>query len=153
MSSFHCNIYIFFMWKFDSSFLYMKNELVAVSQVLKPTTRQKLRFEGEMYQKVLSEYLQTVPSYLGGKCACTKCSKLNSCNMQPPSRHEEICNVEQPATDFSDDEDPSYMTYEIDNQMNDTCDQVLRTAVMGVLMFWVLMALMAGLPDLVPMRR
>ena len=141
------------MWKFDSSFLYMKNELVAVSQVLKPTTRQKLRFEGEMYQKVLSEYLQTVPSYLGGKCACTKCSKLNSCNMQPPSRHEESSNVEQPATDCSDDEDPFYMTYEIDNQMNDTCDQVLRTAVMGVLMFWVLMALMAGLPDLVPMRR
>lgn len=118
-------------------------------QVLKPITRQKLRFEGEMYLKVLSEHLQTLPSYLGGKCACIKCSKLN--NMHQPSTDEETSNVE-PITDSSDDEDLSYLTYQIDDQMNDTCDQVLRTAVMGVLMFWVLMAVMAGLPDLVPMR-
>lgn len=71
--------------------------------------------------------------------------------MHQPSTDEETSNVE-PITDSSDDEDLSYLTYQIDDQMNDTCDQVLRTAVMGVLMFWVLMAVMAGLPDLVPMR-
>lgn len=129
----------------------MKHGLVALAQVLKPTTRQKLRFEGEMYQKLLSEHLQVLPSYLGGKCACTKCSKLNSCNIQPRSSTDETSNVE-PVTDTSDDEDRIDLTYQIDNQINDTCDQVLRSAVICVLMFWVLMSLMAGLPLLVPTR-
>ncbi|KAF8402873.1 hypothetical protein HHK36_010965 [Tetracentron sinense] len=57
-------------------------------QVLKPVTRQKLRIEGDMYQKVLSEYLQTFPSFLGGKCTCTKCSTLGICDIQPHSNEE-----------------------------------------------------------------
>ncbi|PSR93094.1 CRAL-TRIO domain-containing protein [Actinidia chinensis var. chinensis] len=43
-------------------------------QVMRPTTQQKLRIIGGNYQKILSEYLQTLPSFLGGKCSCLKCS-------------------------------------------------------------------------------
>lgn len=71
--------------------------------------------------------------------------------MRQGSRDEESRDVEA-VTDSSDEDEPFYMTHGMDNQMNDACDQVLRTAVMGVLIFWVLMAVLAGLPDLVPMR-
>ncbi|KAK2983266.1 hypothetical protein RJ640_009280, partial [Escallonia rubra] len=43
-------------------------------QVLKPATRKKLRIIGDNYQEVLSEFLQTLPVFLGGKCSCSICS-------------------------------------------------------------------------------
>ncbi|XP_047316220.1 phosphatidylinositol/phosphatidylcholine transfer protein SFH4-like [Impatiens glandulifera] len=43
-------------------------------RVLRPNTQQKLRIIGENYQEVLSEYLQTLPSFLGGTCSCIRCS-------------------------------------------------------------------------------
>ncbi|KAK3037813.1 hypothetical protein RJ639_031854 [Escallonia herrerae] len=43
-------------------------------QVLKPATRKKLRIIGDNYKEVLSEFLQTLPVFLGGNCSCSICS-------------------------------------------------------------------------------
>ncbi|KAL9266685.1 Phosphatidylinositol/phosphatidylcholine transfer protein SFH2-like protein [Drosera capensis] len=43
-------------------------------QILKPVTRQRLKFLGQKYQDVLLEHLQALPAYLGGKCSCSICS-------------------------------------------------------------------------------
>lgn len=42
-------------------------------QVLKPATRQKLRIIGDNYQEVITEFLQTLPLFLGGTCSCANC--------------------------------------------------------------------------------
>ncbi|KAK9280634.1 hypothetical protein L1049_014330 [Liquidambar formosana] len=116
-------------------------------QVLKPVTRQKLKIEGQAYQKVLSEYLQTLPSYLGGKCTCTVCSIISISNMQQPHANKETNNM-VPITDNSDDEGLLLpQTYQSDNDMNVNCDQVLRTGIISILMLWVFIAFIAGLYD------
>ncbi|CAK9164556.1 unnamed protein product [Ilex paraguariensis] len=117
-------------------------------QVLKPVTRQKVKVEGEMYQNVLSEYLQTLPSYLGGECTCMTCGNLNMGNMQQPCINGET-NEGEANADFSSGEDllslhPSSQT---DMHMNNNCDQVLRSAMVGILIFSVLIAFFAGFFD------
>ncbi|KAL8103008.1 uncharacterized protein LOC141677635 [Apium graveolens] len=42
-------------------------------QVLKPATRKKLRIIGDNYQEVVTEFLQTLPLFLGGACSCVNC--------------------------------------------------------------------------------
>lgn len=115
-------------------------------QVLNPITRKKLKVEGEDYQKVLSEYLQALPSYLGGQCTCAKCSIISIHNMQP--RGNENSKM-MPVRDISDDEDlPSpHQTCQTDIDMNVNGVQVLRTAVISILMFWVIIAFIAGFYD------
>ncbi|KAF8395102.1 hypothetical protein HHK36_019043 [Tetracentron sinense] len=120
-------------------------------QVLKPVTRHKLRIEGEMYQKVLSEYIQILPSFLGGKCTCTKCSTLAINDIQ--HRRKGTKKME-PSADFTDDDDlissnPTYLAV----HMNENCDHILRSAIVGVLMVWLFIALIAGMydPDSLPL--
>ncbi|KAF5446973.1 hypothetical protein F2P56_032565 [Juglans regia] len=116
-------------------------------QVLKPITRKKLRIEGEMYKKVLSEYLGILPSYLGGKCSCTKCSTLSICLAQQPPMYR-MNNIE-PVAVVSDGEDLPlrHPENEIDAHLNGNYDQVLRTAMISILMLWAFIAVMAGLWD------
>ncbi|MBA0735689.1 hypothetical protein Gogos_019513 [Gossypium gossypioides] len=115
-------------------------------QVLKPTTRKKLKIGGETYRKILLENLQTLPSYLGGDCRCTKCLNIGM-DVKRPRMHQ--LNKLQTNEGVSDSED----TYELDLICQDdidpswSYDQVLRTAIIGLLMFWVLIAVMAGLSD------
>lgn len=120
---------------------------LAVSQVLKPTTRKKLKIVGEMYKKVLSDYLQTLPSYLDGKCTCTKCSTISICFRRQPLTNK--MNKFEPIAVVSDGEDPPapYPADEIDMHLNGNCDQVLRTAIISMLMLWVFIAVIAGLYD------
>ncbi|KAM7496569.1 hypothetical protein LguiA_020983 [Lonicera macranthoides] len=122
-------------------------------QVLKPVTRQKLKIEGGLYQKLLSEYLQTVPSYLGGTCKCTRCAKVSVYNMQQPHMNEET-NIKNTNSEFIRTlEDlpslPSSLNCETDMHIAGTnnCEQVLRTAVVAILILWAFIALMAGMYD------
>lgn len=117
-------------------------------QVLKPTTRKKLKIEGEMYHKVLLENLQTLPSYLGGNCTCTKCSTVSG----PITRQHSCPNMINRAESFqihSDNDDmPSpNVTMRHDIDRNRSCEKVLRTTIIGILIIWVLMAFIAGLFD------
>ncbi|XP_054815383.1 uncharacterized protein LOC129315589 isoform X1 [Prosopis cineraria] len=117
-------------------------------QVLKPVTRKKLKIEGEMYQKVLYDFLPTLPSYLGGKCTCMKCSKSGRRNMQLPYATGTSSGIDSEA-DISDNEDSpsSHPSLELDGHLLGNYDQLLRTAILSVLMFWVFIAFSAGLFD------
>jgi hypothetical protein len=134
-------------------FLFISNmDLMAVMngyifQVLKPITRKKLKIEGEMYKKALSEYLETLPSYIGGKCTCTKCSTMSIGYMQQPPTN--WMNRIDPSAVVTDGEDPRarHLVDEIDINLNGNCDQVLRTAIISILMLWVFIAVVAGLFD------
>ncbi|KAK1408449.1 hypothetical protein QVD17_40230 [Tagetes erecta] len=113
-------------------------------QVLRPVTRQKLKIVGRMYKNTLLEYLQTFPSYLGGECACSRCSKLSRSHMQLPQFDDHTSNRQLNA----DDEGLQRLApnYESD-YANEGCERVLRSAVVGILMLWVLIALIAGIID------
>ncbi|KAL0371929.1 UNVERIFIED_CONTAM: hypothetical protein Scaly_0874500 [Sesamum calycinum] len=111
-------------------------------QVLKPATKQKLRIEGEAYRKVLSECFQTLPSYLGGLCTCERCAMLDAgiprLTLESPIGSREsvpdIVNLE----DFGP-------TYQYDMIMDGYCSQTIRTAVIGILIIWVLIAFIEGI--------
>ncbi|KAK3014366.1 hypothetical protein RJ639_009140 [Escallonia herrerae] len=113
---------------------------------LKPVTRQKLKIEGKTYQKVLSEYLQVLPSSLGGICTCRRCANLSICNMQPCAGEP---NNRETNADINSGEDlPSpHLSHETNMHTIGKCDHVLRAAVVGMLIFWVLIALIAGTYD------
>ncbi|KAA3456731.1 phosphatidylinositol/phosphatidylcholine transfer protein SFH11-like [Gossypium australe] len=115
-------------------------------QVLKPTTRKKLKIGGEMYRKILLENLQTLPSYLGGDCRCTKCLNIGMDVKRP--RTDQL-NKLQTNEGVSDSEDISDLDLICQDDIDPSWsyDQVLRTAIIGLLMFWVLIAVMAGLSD------
>ncbi|CAK9181498.1 unnamed protein product [Ilex paraguariensis] len=107
-------------------------------QVLKPATRQKLRIVGENYQKVLSEYLQTLPLFLGGKCLCSKCSELG--NRQGPK--EEIIWMRR-RLDLSNDANvPSpALSNHADARMNWNREHTpISTLIFGVLMLSIFIA-------------
>ncbi|OMO91285.1 hypothetical protein COLO4_18478 [Corchorus olitorius] len=116
-------------------------------QVLKPITRKKLKIVGETYRRVLPENLQTLPSYLGGDCRCRKCLTIDFHNLKRPQINQ--INKIQENENVSDSEDT--LTPEMISQENihesGSCDQVLRTAIIGLLMLWVFAAFIAGLYD------
>ncbi|XP_038721372.1 uncharacterized protein LOC120013580 isoform X2 [Tripterygium wilfordii] len=116
-------------------------------QIMKPTTRKKLKIEGDMYHRVLSGYLPTLPSYLGGDCICSICSDISLHSMQQP--HTSKRNRIESDAYLSDDEDlhSPHLIYEPNIPSVSNCDCVFRTAVIGILMVWVFIALIAGLND------
>ncbi|KDP44215.1 hypothetical protein JCGZ_05682 [Jatropha curcas] len=116
-------------------------------QVLKPLTWKKLRIEGNAYDRVISEYLQILPSYLGGNCSCKTCSNI-SIHAQQPQVMNEIRRI-QSTESVSDGVDlrSLHLPFETDVPMNENWDHLLRTAVIGILMVWVFIALVAVLYD------
>ncbi|XAR59008.1 hypothetical protein NMG60_11014620 [Bertholletia excelsa] len=115
-------------------------------QVLKPSTRQKVRIQGEMYQKVLLENFPAPPSYLGGNCTCSKCSDLTSSSVRLPRVDNGSGESDRRMDWIGMDTTPTlHPPNLIDMHMNGNCDQLLRTAVVGILMFWVLIAFVAGI--------
>ncbi|KAL2332119.1 hypothetical protein Fmac_019700 [Flemingia macrophylla] len=95
-------------------------------QDLKPATRDKLKIEGEMYQKVLSDHLPKLPIYLGGCCTCIKCSNSDS------------------DSDSDCENSPSLpASNELEGYLYGNYDQLLRTAIVGFLIIWVFIALAA----------
>ncbi|XP_047179721.1 uncharacterized protein LOC124846495 [Vigna umbellata] len=112
-------------------------------QELKPATRNKLKIEGEMFQKVLADYLPTLPSYLGGSCTCVKCYTVGSQDMLQPyvagtSRRDRVEN-----TSDSDNEDPPILhpSNELEGGLYGQYNQLLRAAIVGILIFWAFVAL------------
>lgn len=116
-------------------------------QVLKPATRQKLKIVGRMYKTALSEYLQTFPSYLGGECACSRCINLSNSHTHLPQFDEftsnRVLNTDTESTEGFQRFAPNYQFPDV----NEGCDRVLRSAIVGILMIWVLIALIAGIID------
>uniref|UniRef100_A0A6M2F226 CRAL-TRIO domain-containing protein n=1 Tax=Populus davidiana TaxID=266767 RepID=A0A6M2F226_9ROSI len=113
-------------------------------QVLKPVTRKKLRIEGKMYHRVLLECLKTLPLCLGGNCSCEICSDARI--MQQPQSTNEI-NTASPFFSDGGEDLPSHLTTQADVHVNDNWNHLLRTLVIGILMVWVLVAILAGIYD------
>lgn len=115
--------------------------------MLKPVTRKKLKVEGDLFLKVLSEYLEVLPSYLDGKCTCDKCLAIGCLSLS--RRRNGTVGTESPEDGFDGKDRMSLdTTNETDGADSDlNCDQVLRTVVISVLMIWVFIALAAGIYD------
>lgn len=116
--------------------------------MLKPVTRKKLRVEGETFRKVLSEHLQALPSYLDGKCTCEKCSEISH-RRHTPTRNA-IRRTESADSIYEGENplslNPTYENY-ADDHLHGNCDQIVRTAMITILMLWVFIALIAGILD------
>lgn len=121
-------------------------------QILRPTTRKKLRIEGETFHRILSEYLQTLPSYLGSDCNCKRCSNLSEQDSPQPQTHTRSKIGTSGETEQLDISSWSYevqtpnLAYEGEPSPN-VCSQVLRTSIVFVLMLWLFGALLAGVVD------
>ncbi|KAK4762444.1 hypothetical protein SAY86_008212 [Trapa natans] len=117
-------------------------------QVLRPSTREKLRIEGETYLKVLYEYLQALPAYLGGNCHCEKCRNYGDYATvslsDGSSRSYPMANINN---EGSHGYALSHMIYDSATETEATFSQVVRTCVIFVLMLWLLVALITGFYD------
>lgn len=112
-------------------------------QVLNPVTRQKLRIEGEAYKTVLSDYLQTIPSFLGGDCACPQCSAHSSSRSQIHRNNE--TNMTELSGDFQDNGNllsvyPSHSNVHLDDN---EYHQLLKKGVMAILMVLIFVSFIA----------
>ncbi|XP_042010975.1 uncharacterized protein LOC121759461 [Salvia splendens] len=117
-------------------------------QVLTPTTRQKLSIEGDSYKKVLSERFRSIPSYLGGQCTCIRCARLQGAGTLCQIAERQTSTTE-PVPDVVDGEGFPLVesTVEYDMIMENGSSQIIRTAVIGILMIWVLVAFIEGIYD------
>ncbi|XP_019448640.1 PREDICTED: uncharacterized protein LOC109351598 isoform X1 [Lupinus angustifolius] len=116
-------------------------------QVLKPATRKKLKIHGDMYHKVLHDNLPTLPSYLGGSCTCMKCSKIGKWDMLQP--HASGTSRINSGADISDNEASTSLhpSDQLDRHQNSNHDQLLRSAIVSIIVFWVFIAVGAGIYD------
>ncbi|KAK1265002.1 hypothetical protein QJS04_geneDACA011229 [Acorus gramineus] len=86
-----------------------------------------------------------VPSFLGGQCTCEKCRFLNNAEgliVKSPTE-----GLHEVSSDTDSDEVPHTGDITDDLILSSNCDQVLRAAVLGVLVFLVLIAFIAGMYD------
>ncbi|KAI3750038.1 hypothetical protein L2E82_20662 [Cichorium intybus] len=112
-------------------------------QVLKPATRKKLKIVGRMYRNALSEYLNSLPSYLGGECTCSKCEKLSNSSIQHPRFNEISYNTDLNTVRESIEDlrvfDPSYEMI----GLNGRCDRVFISAFVGIVIVSALIFLIS----------
>jgi hypothetical protein len=112
---------------------------------LNPSTKQKLRFEGDSYKKTLAEFLQVVPAFLGGKCRCPRCEKPRDGSVMQAGEGSKsqarLVSVDSgsTATDFDFDEAEIATPY--------SCENAIRAAIIGLLMVCILVAFLAGMND------
>ena len=110
---------------------------------MKPSTKQKLRFEGDSYKKTLAEFLQVVPAFLGGKCSCPQCEKPRNSSViqagEGSKNQPRLVSVDDgsPVTDFDEEEIPSAYS----------CENAIRAAIIGLLMVCIFIAFLAGMND------
>lgn len=115
-------------------------------QVLKPSTRKKLRIEGDTYHKVLSEFLETVPAVLDGKCKCSKCRMILA-GYTWESRAEEI--IGRGTVENASDDESTSNAYAIDQlPSSGNYDHILRSALVVILMLLIAIAFLGGIYDL-----
>ncbi|BFI04561.1 hypothetical protein MPTK1_1g14630 [Marchantia polymorpha subsp. ruderalis] len=129
----------------------------AVLQVVRPVTREKVTLLGDVFLGSLSEFLggtDKVPSYLGGSCHCAKCLEDRksegvyqiSSERAPYGqiRHEE-------EEDEEVTEESGYHEERITTDYQ-SYNSSLRVAIVGLLMLWVVIAMVAALqePQLLP---
>lgn len=115
----------------------------AIIQVLKPATKKKIHIEGEQFASALADLYggaACMPNFLGGSCNCSNCQKAASINH---STFLEILG--------NDDADEEVDVDEISEGQELTpyhrYNSVLRAIILGFLMLWVIVSLLAGFCD------
>ncbi|MED6120850.1 hypothetical protein PIB30_024875 [Stylosanthes scabra] len=112
-------------------------------QSLEPATQKKLKLEGKMYHKVLSDNFPALPSYLGGCCTCSECSEVGYGGMLQP--HTAGTSRGYGVGSISDNEDSPLLhlhrSTESQYDSYGNMEQLLRTIVIGFLIFWVFISL------------
>jgi hypothetical protein len=112
--------------------------------IVKDATRKKMKIAGGLYKDFLYEYLQTLPDYLGGTCTCTTCNKISTQNTN--LEHTRIGNNNNRI--LPSPPSPSFEIEDTDTDLDvPNYDKFLRTVVIGILIFWAFVALMAGIHD------
>jgi hypothetical protein len=119
-------------------------------QVLKPSTRRKIRIEGEDY-KVLAEHCggyDSMPKFLGGDCSCSRCNHAIS---NPRAASLQLITGENQASTASssviDAREEDLVSREQDIASYNKFNTVLRAIIIGFLMLWVVVSLIAGFFD------
>ncbi|KAG0465177.1 hypothetical protein HPP92_019341 [Vanilla planifolia] len=103
---------------------------------------QKLQIVGERNRKLLSDFLESVPAFLGGDCSCPKCRILSARRSQAST--EEICRGEPSGNTTSDASLAASNDFQATElTFSGSCEHVLRAAVVLILMLWVLIAFFA----------
>ncbi|CAN4098857.1 unnamed protein product [Withania somnifera] len=106
-----------------------------------------VRVVAQTFVQVLSEHLQTLPTYLGGQCTCSRCASFDMSKM-----HNTRMNDHQETAITEIINNPVDLTLlhsgeQTESPTNYNCGQVLSKAVIGVLLFWVFVAFIAGVYD------
>lgn len=108
-----------------------------IIQVLKPVTREKLHILGDDYPRILSEYLESVPSFLGGDCKCTCCTRV--------CFNDDMDTVTNRKSLLHGNDEVEIGGTSYDNETSqDVGSHILRVIIVALLMFWVLVAALAG---------
>eukprot|EP01018_Ginkgo_biloba_P034013 Gb_41254 [translate_table: standard] len=114
----------------------------AIIQVLKPVTREKLQIVGDHNRRILTEYLESIPSFLDGDCTCSYCSRV----CVDEGEEVGITNMESVHGEY-DGEDDRGSFYEHEISPDGNYNHILRVVIIGLLMVWIIVALLAGFYD------
>lgn len=91
---------------------------------------------------MLSEFLQSVPAFLGGDCTCSKCRKLLAGNER---NHDMNGTGKWETSDDLLDNESFSDDYPATETMYGNCEHYLRAAVVGILLLCIMIAFMAGI--------
>ena len=112
-------------------------------QVLKPTTKRKIHIEGENYSNALAEHYgghTSLPKFLGGNCSCSKCAHLQLISGENQHSFNSNNGTDVDACREEDLVSRDLISYNKFNVM-------LRAIIIGFLMLWVVVSLLAGFFD------
>ncbi|XP_073114661.1 uncharacterized protein [Elaeis guineensis] len=97
-----------------------------------------------LVQVIAQAFIQTVPAFLGGNCACSNCRRLLAANslggIQDTSKSHHHGNV-------SDDNAMVHSYPVADLPINNNSDHVLRAVIVVFLMLWIVIAFFVGMND------
>ena len=115
-----------------------------LEQVLSPVTQKKVHLKGpHQYMGLLVEHLGTaenIPSFLGGSCRCVVCNNTGIAKLERQAREIDTRQGQLEAVDRSLEEGPD-AEYETTDQ---SYTSMLRLFILGFLMFWIMVAMVAG---------
>lgn len=122
----------------------------AIIQVLKPATKRKIFVEGDHSNALVEHYgsPDSMPIFLGGNCACSDCNK--SALTSNKSVRLQLMDNEEALDDDDDDDDESDLddlSREGELSAFQRFNSILRAIIVGFLMLWVVISLLAGFFD------
>ncbi|MCO5598281.1 hypothetical protein L7F22_052373 [Adiantum nelumboides] len=115
----------------------------AIIQVLKPATKRKVIVDGEQHNVLAEHYgsLDSMPIFLGGSCACSKCNKA----LTSDGVRLQLMDKEQASDEDEDDDTNNHSNVELSNFCR--YNSLLRAVIVGFLILWVVVSVLAGFFD------